>query len=370
MLPGDKNSDNNETDNAVTSNAVTALPGVPALRSYTAELVLDASPQRNTNLKMLSEELERQTKVTQKLQERVEQATKLTMERMEHTIGRVTSGASTSLRLHSSDVPSQLKVPEAQSLSQNSGVLPDSCDLDILFHNMNYTRKDTVEEYSQKVSELQRQLSKTHEHHKKQNAYLRQCIMKLQTKLHESQIEMDALLELRMKESQGQADLVGKLQQTIGELQARKQAGDQRLLDAEERAQSLCRKKEALELSLQEVISVLMVYEKGSGRNTYVVQHAASPDQLSLGAAVGSVLKDLEAENVSLRGRILPMEEQLEALKLECQGKIVLMMKEQTERRQAEEQTSVYQSQMTDLESALSSLRSELLEAQQTHKDK
>ncbi|KAG9354421.1 hypothetical protein JZ751_001130, partial [Albula glossodonta] len=179
------------------------------------------------------------------------------------------------------------------------------------------------------------------------------------------------------------------------------------LLEAEKRVESLYRKQEVLENTLQDVSSSLLAYEKRSAKIANVDQDAENLGQVPLGIAVARVLQDLEAENSDLKGRLLPMEEQLEALKLECQEKAVFMMKEQTERmkqlltshdqevalltdkltssqgstssmlakvdelkKQAERQISVYQKQKTDLESALSSLRSELQEAQQKHREK
>lgn len=106
------------------------------------------------------------------------------------------------------------------------------------------------------------------------------------------------VLSLRMKESRKQADVMGKMQAMIRDLQATKQTGDQRLLEAEDEAKSQSRRAESRERTLQEVYSTLLAYEKRCGNNLYTSQDA-------LGVAVEKVLHDLEHANHSLRESLL-----------------------------------------------------------------
>ncbi|KAJ8381188.1 hypothetical protein SKAU_G00019660, partial [Synaphobranchus kaupii] len=340
--------------------------------AYAVELGFDGPPERSTNLEMLSEELERQTIETQKLQEQVEHATKRTMERMGRTLGGATSHVPKNIKVNSIGIPTEVNVPEVHISGQDLRIQPDMYDhnLDVQKHNLKHSGKDVVDRYSQQVSELQQQLSATHGLHEQQNLHLRQCIMKLQTKLQDSQMETDALLDQRVKECQRQADLVGKLQGTIRELQGSKQVGDHMLLEAENQVELLCKKQVALDQTLQEVGSALLDYEKRSAMSAYMDQVSASPGNYSLGMAVGRVLQDLDMENANLKEKLLLVEEQLGALKLEFQEKNVLMIKEQTERKQAERLASMYHSQKTELESSVSILHSKLLDAQKTHREK
>ncbi|XP_014027770.2 coiled-coil domain-containing protein 158 isoform X2 [Salmo salar] len=354
-------------------------------------------PRRYNNLDELSEELDRRTKETQMLQEEVEHATKITMEKM----GRTCPSSS----------PSQMNyfpIFMDGSSEENSEVLsviqPLTYGLELVRSGITFPGKDVLEnaigDYSQQVSELQKQLSETHELHEQQKFYFRQSIIKLQTKLQEFQIEKDALADLRMKESRKQADVMGKMQAMIRDLQATKQTGDQRLLEAEDEAKSQSRRAESRERTLQEVYSTLLAYEKRCGNNLYTSQDA-------LGVAVEKVLHDLEHANHSLRESLLLLKEQMEIQEQKCQEKAEIMLKEQRERmeqlttthdqevailteklsssrssasslhvqvellqKQGESQASVHQCQVNDLESALSVLRSKLLDTQQGHEDK
>ncbi|XP_038859018.1 coiled-coil domain-containing protein 158-like isoform X3 [Salvelinus namaycush] len=316
--------------------------------------------RRYNNLDELSEELDRRTKETQMLQEEVEHATKMTMEKM----GRTCPSSS----------PSQMNyfpIFMDGSSEENSEVLsviqPLTYGLELVRSGITFPGKDVLEnaigDYSQQVSELQKQLSETHELHEQQKFYFRQSIIKLQTKLQEFQIEKDALTDLRTKESRKQADVMGKMQAMIRELQAAKQTGDQRLLEAEEEAKSQSGRAESRERTLQEVYSTLLAYEKRCGNNSYTSQDA-------LGVAVEKVLHDLEHANHNLRESLLLLKEQMETQEQKCQEKAEIMLKEQRERKQGESQASVHQCQVNDLESALSVLRFELLDTQQGHEDK
>ncbi|XP_024255853.1 coiled-coil domain-containing protein 158 isoform X4 [Oncorhynchus tshawytscha] len=354
-------------------------------------------PRRYNNLDELSEELDRRTKETQMLQEEVEHATKMTIEKM----GRTCPSSS----------PSQINyfpIFMDGSSEENSEVLsviqPLTYGLELVRSGITFPGKDVLEnaigDYSQQVSELQKQLSETHELHEQQKFYFRQSIIKLQTKLQEFQIEKDALTDLRTKESRKQADVMGKMQAMIRELQAAKQTGDQRLLEAEDEVKSQSRRTESRERTLQEVYSTLLAYEKRCGNNLYTSQDA-------LGVAVEKVLHDLEHANHNLRESLLLLKEQMETQEQKCQEKAEIMLNEQRERmkqlttshdqevailteklsssrgrasslhvqvellqKQGESQASVHQCQVNDLESALSVLRSELLDTQQGHEDK
>ncbi|XP_020345235.1 coiled-coil domain-containing protein 158 isoform X2 [Oncorhynchus kisutch] len=364
-------------------------------------------PKRYKNLDELSEELNRRTKETQMLQEEVEHATKITMDKMGRTFPSSSPSQINYFPIFmdgSSEENSEVLSPYRPSLIQPLTYDRDGLDLMVVRSGVTFPGKDVlenvIEDYSQQVSELQKQLSEMCAFHEQQKFKLRQSIIKLQTKLHEVQTEKDALTDLRMKESRKQADVMGKMHAIIRALQINKQTGDQRLLEAEEEAKSQSSKAESMEHTLQEVHSTLLAYEKRC-RNYLYSSHDA------LGVAVQKVLQDLEHENHNLRERFLLVEEQMETQEQKCQDKAEIQLKEQRERleqlitshdqevailteklsssrssasslsvqvellqKQGESQASVHQCQVKDLESAFSILRSDLLDGQRIHEDK
>ncbi|KAG9354420.1 hypothetical protein JZ751_001129 [Albula glossodonta] len=166
MFPGFQNTGVNvsrtENCNSMAARCGASFQGAMDESTYATEMNFDVPAKRSTNLEMLSEELERQTRETQKLQEQVEHATKRTMERMGHTLGGVIPQALTDFKFQSMDILQEVKVPEVISSVQDLGIQPVMCnEMGALRGKMSLCLpgNDVVDEYSQQVSELQQQLS-------------------------------------------------------------------------------------------------------------------------------------------------------------------------------------------------------------------
>ncbi|XP_036455004.1 coiled-coil domain-containing protein 158-like [Colossoma macropomum] len=370
----------------------------------------ESMPEKHSfSLDMLSEELERQTKQTQKLQEEVEQATRLTWERMGHAF----NNTETPVNCSSTKSGTSETSPEHGLSTQQCVLRPVINNVDVnIARCLNFPGKDVleqaIEEYSQQVSDLQRQLRETYELHEQQKFHFRQSIIQLQTKLHESQIEKDALIDLRMEESRKQSELMEQLQGALQELDSLKQTGEQKLMEAEDKAKAFSKRAETMEEMLQDMFLRLSHYEKRSGKGNYLLCDGTfSPSKLLLGPAVEKALQDLENENCGLQEQLQLMERQLEDLEKKDQGRTECLLHEQKKKmkqlitshdqemavlteklsssesnaanlqlqvellqEQVESQTSQHKSQISNLKSSLSMLHSELLEKQQTYEAK
>ncbi|XP_004383183.1 coiled-coil domain-containing protein 158 isoform X1 [Trichechus manatus latirostris] len=264
-----------------------------------------------------------------------------------------------------------------------------------------------LEEYSHQVKDLQRKLSESNELHEKQKFYLRQSVIDLQTKLQEMQMERDAMADIRRRESQSQEDLRNQLQNTVHELEAAKCLKDDMLKDSSTQIEQLRKMMLSHEGVLQEIRSVLVDFEESSGKKVYDHESMSTLHVRNLGSAIGKILRELDTEISYLKGRIFPVEDQLEALKSESQNKIELLLQQHQDRieqlmneheveitgltekassarsqansiqsqleiiqEQARNQNSMYMRQLSDLESTVSQLRSELREAKRMYEDK
>ncbi|XP_034154768.2 coiled-coil domain-containing protein 158 isoform X6 [Pangasianodon hypophthalmus] len=355
------------------------------------------------NLAMLSEELERRTKETQKLQEEVEQATRLTLERMGLSNTEVSGN-------HISTDHESEGSPEFGVNSQQSYIHSINYDVDVNgasclnFQGRNVLQS-ALEDYSQQVSDLQKHLRETYELHELQKFNFRQSIIKLENKLQESQTERDVLVNLRLKESQKHAKLMEQLQAAQLELHLLKQTEGQKLMEAEDRVKTLSRREEMMAQMLQDIFTRLSDYETRSGKSCRLCyDRAFSPSQLLLGDAVEKTLQDLENDNRGLQEKLQMVERQLKDLKEQGQGKTESLLQEYKERmeqlitsheqkvamlteklnssqtnadglqhqlevlqQQLQSQTSLHQSEKSDMERALSTLRSDLLEKQKSY---
>ncbi|XP_050646787.1 coiled-coil domain-containing protein 158 isoform X6 [Macaca thibetana thibetana] len=264
-----------------------------------------------------------------------------------------------------------------------------------------------LEEYSHQVKDLQRRLNESNELHEKQKFYLRQSVIDLQTKLQEMQMERDAMADIRRRESQSQEDLRNQLQNTVHELEAAKCLKEDMLKDSNTQIEQLRKMMLSHEGVLQEIRSILVDFEEASGKKIYEHDSMSTLHFRSLGSAISKILRELDTEISFLKGRIFPVEDQLEALKSESQNKMELLLQQHQDRieqliseheveitgltekassarsqansiqsqmeiiqEQARNQNSMYMRQLSDLESTVSQLRSELREAKRMYEDK
>ncbi|XP_003790173.1 coiled-coil domain-containing protein 158 [Otolemur garnettii] len=250
-------------------------------------------------------------------------------------------------------------------------------------------------------------LTSSNELHEKQKFYLRQSVIDLQTKLQEMQMERDAMADIRRRESQSQEDLRNQLQNTVHELEVSKSLKEDMLKDSNSQIEQLRKVMLSHEGVLQEIRSVLADFEEGSGKKIYEHDSISTMHFRNLASAISKILRDLDTEISYLKGRIFPVEDQLEVLKSESQSKIELLLQQHQDRieqliseheieitgltekassarsqansiqsqleiiqEQARNQNSMYMRQLSDLESTVSQLRSELREAKRMYEDK
>uniref|UniRef100_A0A6I8P7W1 Coiled-coil domain containing 158 n=1 Tax=Ornithorhynchus anatinus TaxID=9258 RepID=A0A6I8P7W1_ORNAN len=264
-----------------------------------------------------------------------------------------------------------------------------------------------VEEYSCQVKDLQRRLSETTELHEKQKYHLRQSIFELQTKLQELQMERDALIDIRRKETQSQEEVKAQLQVTVHELETASCLQEEMLKESSNQSEQLRKVLQTQEDALREIRDVLVGYEESTGKRIYEHEPIAHLHIRSLGTVISKVLRELDTEVSYLKGRIFPVEEQLESLKNESQNKVQLLLQQHQDRieqlvdehkfevaeltekannarcqaksfqsqmaiiqDQARNQNSLYMRQLSELESTVSQLRSELRETKRISEDK
>ncbi|XP_047575545.1 coiled-coil domain-containing protein 158 isoform X3 [Lutra lutra] len=298
-----------------------------------------------------------------------------------------------------------------EDLLSSSGITSQGVELDSPRKVIPYPGKEHIErvleEYSHQVKDLQRRLNESNELHEKQKFYLRQSVIDLQTKLQEMQMERDAMADIRRRESQSQEELRNQLQNTVHELEAAKCLKEDMLKDSSAQVEQLRKMMLSHEGVLQEIRSVLADFEEASGKKIYEHDSVSTLHFRNMGSAISKILRELDTEISYLKGRIFPVEDQLEALKSESQNKIELLLQQHQDRieqliseheieitgltekassarsradsiqsqleiiqEQARNQNSMYMRQLSDLESTVSQLRSELREAKRMYEDK
>ncbi|XP_067894546.1 coiled-coil domain-containing protein 158-like isoform X3 [Heterodontus francisci] len=373
------------------------------------------------NLEELRKELERRTRETKILQEEVELATKLTMDKFNWNFNEGRSCSldefSTSLNDNSKSDRSftanfpNVRSPFRSSLLQasisktprNKSPQTTKYDLDLVVTRKNIPSTGTPF-VMKSMDDCANESVQCHEQPK---FNIRQSVIDLQSKLQELQTERDSLMDLRLKERHDQGELIGKLQNTVQDLETVNRMQDDTVRDANTHIEQLRKKVQVYDTVLNEIRQALMHYEERTGKKIYEHEALHSLHVQSMGAAVDKILKVTDADISYLKGRLGPIEEQLENLKTESQNKTEALLKQQEDRieqlnhehkqelsaltgkvnrsrsfatsfqnqveaiqEQARNQSTMYSRQLTELESTVCHLRTELREAKRMYEDK
>ncbi|XP_077924924.1 coiled-coil domain-containing protein 158 isoform X8 [Halichoerus grypus] len=286
-------------------------------------------------------------------------------------------------------------------LLSSSGVTSNGVELDSPRKVIPYPGKEHIErvleEYSHQVKDLQRRLNENRHVGFLSNPPL----------IPDSSGVFCPIFQSRRRESQSQEDLRNQLQNTVHELEAAKCLKEDMLKDSNAQIEQLRKMMLGHEGVLQEIRSILADFEEASGKKIYEHENVSTLHFRNMGSAISKILRELDTEISYLKGRIFPVEDQLEALKSESQNKIELLLQQHQDRieqliseheieitgltekassarsqansiqsqleiiqEQARNQNSMYMRQLSDLESTVSQLRSELREAKRMYEDK
>ncbi|KAA8592576.1 hypothetical protein FQN60_018031 [Etheostoma spectabile] len=284
----------------------------------------------------LSEELNRRTKETQRLQEEVENATKITLERFAGAYG-----------INSS--PGQ------------------SCH-----NNRRFDVYDSPGNISLTTDHQAGSQPLTHDQPEQETVRFDKAIVNLQTKLHTVQKEKDDLSNLRLKDSRIHVGQMEKMLFMLEALQNIQRAEDQKLQETEKETLALNWKVETLEQNVEEMYS-LISHESQCGHNVITSPDVATSSRQLSPAAKPCSLFALLCPRVEDLIESLGQEMAMLTAKLSSSknNSVSLSVKLELLKKLAERQTSLHQCQVSELESTLWShtdkvccLEQQLIEAQ------
>ncbi|XP_072352427.1 coiled-coil domain-containing protein 158-like isoform X5 [Scyliorhinus torazame] len=375
------------------------------------------SRRPSKNLEELRKQLERQTKETKILQEEVELATKLTMDKFNWNLNEGRSCSQDEFSTSPSDKSkSDPNFPNVRSTfrsslfqasiskaPRNKSPQTTKYDLDLVVsrNNIPSSGSPCMEKPMEDCANENIQC------HEKPKFNIRRSVIDLQSKLQELQTERDNLMDLRFKESQDQGELICKLHNTVQDLETVNHMQDETVRDANIQIEQLRKKVYVYDTVLNEIRQALMHYEERTGKRIYDNENICNILAQKMGTAVDKILRDTDADISYLKERLAPMEEQLENLKTESQSKAEALFKQQEDRieqlnheheqelsaltgkvnrsrsfatnfqnqveaiqEQARNQSTMYSRQLTELETTVCHLRTELREAKRMYEDK
>ncbi|KAK2837936.1 hypothetical protein Q5P01_015148 [Channa striata] len=282
------------------------------LRQATEGANDDTSPRLRFNsltLAELSEELDRRTKETQRLQEEVENATREALEKFGCTWSISSSPGQSyhEQRVNIHDIPGDLTVisTHQQALTQPCG--KDSLNQLVIQSDINCPGKsvsdNTMDECLQQLSDLQ--LSKTQDQPEQRSFSLDRAILNLQTKMDKVETEKNIQSDLRLKDSKKHVDQMEKMLSMLEDLQNIKRAADKKRQEMENETLSLNRKVETLEQVIKEMYSLLSPHGNNAANSPNIDKGSIQPSP----AAIET--EDFRKETEKLQGRAFSSVEHL-----------------------------------------------------------
>ncbi|XP_067378117.1 coiled-coil domain-containing protein 158-like isoform X2 [Channa argus] len=324
----------------------------------------DISPRlrfSSLTLAELSEELDRRTKETQRLQEEVENATREALEKFGCTFGISSSDGQSyhKQRVNLREIPDDFTVFSTHQQALTQPCVQDSLNQLVVQSDINCAGKEvldnTMDDCVQQFSDLQ--LSKIHDQSEQQTFSLDRAILNLQTKLHKVEMEKDVQSDLRLKDSRKHADQMEKMLSMLEELQKIKRAADEKRPNIDRGSIQLSPAATITEEFRKETDQLQgRVFSKS-------VEHLRSEERNGINEQkrMDDLIASLGQEVELLTDRLSSSKNNSVSLKI----KLDLLQK------LAEGQTSLYQCEVRDLESAVSShkdkicfLEQQLIQAQ------
>ncbi|XP_026177301.1 coiled-coil domain-containing protein 158 isoform X3 [Mastacembelus armatus] len=323
------------------------------------------------NTLTLSEELDRRTKETERLQEEVENATKEALERFgcRYGIGSSPEQSCSNHRFNVDDPADPAGNFTTFSSIQQTSTEPQVHCLDSLNQGIGH----------KVISSPGNAINDNVEH---ETFSFDKATLNLQTKLHKIQMEKDILSDLRLKDSRKHVDQMEKMLCMLEELQNIKRAADQKLQETEEEALSLNRKVEALEQIVKEMYSSLLSHDTQCGNRPVTIPTSEtgsiqlpSADKLTKdytedrdklwerlflsvespekgqSSGISNEKKRMEDLIASLGQEMAVLTEKLSSSK---NNSISISVKLEQLKKLGEKQTSLHQCQVSELESTLS----------------
>ncbi|XP_029016124.1 coiled-coil domain-containing protein 158-like isoform X2 [Betta splendens] len=353
------------------------LPPKPRQPATKTTETRDATPRLRFNsmtLDELSEELDKRTKETQRLQEVVENATKAALQRFGCT-HCINNSHGQSCHEPTFNVSSQQAVATPWLCGQNVSQAVDQR----LVSSAENDLHNAMDVCPQQLPGLQ--LKKTHDQSKQGMLSFDKAIVNLQTELHKVEMEKEAQSSFRLKESITHVDQMKKMLCMLEDLQNIKRTADQKLQDTEAEAFALNKKVEKLEEVMKKMYSSVLFDEHKQCVNDDVTSpnittHSSGALKLSDGDK-NEIDKLQEKAVLSLDhlrseecGGLKEQKERMEDL-IACLGQEVallthmltssktssvsLSIKLEQLKKLVERQTSLQHCQVTELESTLSS---------------
>ncbi|XP_056011358.1 coiled-coil domain-containing protein 158-like isoform X2 [Ostrea edulis] len=220
-----------------------------------------------------------------------------------------------------------------------------------------------LKDSQEQVGDLRRRLQEASELSEQQKRQFRSNIEELKAKLQETEINRDAVLDLRQKESSNQEMMLNKFQVSIQQLQEKARAQEEALMDANRKLESVNREKYLIDTALNQIRLILGDVERKRGKPYFESDPVSKQVPGMLVHTFERFVQEMNSDFDQKKSRITELESEVKSLKQNISQDKESLIKEQQEKITS--MSAEHEKQMTALQERANNSRKQATHLQQ-----
>ncbi|XP_052719956.1 coiled-coil domain-containing protein 158-like isoform X9 [Crassostrea angulata] len=226
----------------------------------------------------------------------------------------------------------------------------------------------SLKDSQEQVADLRRRLQEANELSEQQKRQFRSNIEELKSKLQETEINRDAVLDLRQghpyyifgqKESSNQEMMLNKFQMSIQQLQEKVRGQEEALQEANRRLESTNREKYLIDTALNQIRLLLVDVERKRGKPYFESDPVSKQVPGMLVHTFERFVQEMNSDSDQKKSRISELENEVKSLKQNISQDKESLIKEQQEKGQQDQQLKLRDATIVELESKIRHLKEE-----------
>lgn len=190
----------------------------------------------------------------------------------------------------------------------------------------------SLKDSQEQVADLRRRLQEANELSEQQKRQFRSNIEELKSKLQETEINRDAVLDLRQKESSNQEMMLNKFQMSIQQLQEKVRGQEEALQEANRRLESTNREKYLIDTALNQIRLLLVDVERKRGKPYFESDPVSKQVPGMLVHTFERFVQEMNSDSDQKKSRISELENEVKSLKQNISQDKESLIKEQQEK--------------------------------------
>ncbi|XP_071088207.1 coiled-coil domain-containing protein 158-like isoform X2 [Haliotis cracherodii] len=198
-----------------------------------------------------------------------------------------------------------------------------------------------LKESQEQVSDLRKRLQEGSDTTESQKRQFRVNIEELKSKLHETIVTRDTILELRQKEAASQEGVITKLKSSLQQQHERNKQQEASLSDAKKKLEAVTHTSNIADTAITQIQTLLAEREKSRGKPFFESNFVSSQGPAMLIHTLERCLQDLDTELDTKRSKVIELQQDLDRAQSVSSQKVQTLAKDYHENLQRESEDAL-----------------------------